>query len=75
MRQNKHFGLDIEQNFLRPGELSPCLRRGFRGGSEYVVYFLFNALNIEQEMHYIAIFNDILLALDANLSSIATRLL
>ena len=34
MRQNKHFELDIEQNFLRPGELSPCLRRGFRGGSD-----------------------------------------
>ena len=33
--------LDIEQYF-RLGDLSPCLRRGFRGGAEYYA-FLFEA--------------------------------
>ena len=65
--------LDIEQVFS-PGEPSPRPRRGFRGGLAYYA-FLFDALNIEQEMHNVAIFDNILLTLDANLSSIAASLL
>jgi len=50
------------------------LRRD-NGGSSENYAFLVQCLNIEQEMHYVAIFYDVLFAFDADFACIATRLL